>query len=86
MSTMSDREDRTPDEELSLLEKREEFFASYFKKGAEFARELLEDNDRLRRKVAKLESQLQHALEQEPSTEVSTPEVKFQKSPEPFVV
>jgi hypothetical protein len=64
---MSDGEDRNEDEELSLLEKREEFFSSFFRKGAEFTRELLEDNDRLRRRVVQLESQLKHAREQEPS-------------------
>ncbi len=64
---MSDGDDRSGSEESSLLEKREEFLESFFKKGAEFTRDLLEDNDRLRRRVVQLESELRHALEQEPS-------------------
>jgi len=67
MTAMSEGEDRTEDEDHSLLEKREEFLSSFFQKGAEFTRELLEDNDRLRRRVVQVESQLRHALEQEPS-------------------
>lgn len=64
---MSDGEDRSGGEESSLLDKREEFLESFFKKGAEFTRDLLQDNDRLRRRVVQLESELKHTLAQEPS-------------------
>lgn len=67
MGTMSSSDDRSGSDESSLLEKREEFLESFFKKGAEFTRDLLKDNDRLRRRVIHLESELKHALEQEPS-------------------
>jgi len=69
MGAMSESDDRSAGDESSLLEKREEFLESFFKKGAEFTRDLLKDNDRLRRRVVQLESELEHAREAEPSTQ-----------------
>ncbi len=63
---MSTGDDSDPSES-DLLSKKQEFLESYFKKGAEFTRELLRENDRLRREVVQFESQLAHERRQEAS-------------------
>jgi hypothetical protein len=48
-------------EDLGLLAKRREFLDTYFRKGAEFAQELLHDNEALRFRVLQLEQELSTA-------------------------
>jgi hypothetical protein len=59
---MSTGDDSDPSD---LLAKKQEFLESFFKKGAEFTRELLRENDRLRHEVVQFQSQLEHERRQE---------------------
>jgi hypothetical protein len=52
---MSRSGDEGGDDPRGLLAQKEEFLESFFRRGAEFARELLEENDRLRHRVIELE-------------------------------
>lgn len=47
-----------PSDESTLVAKKRDFLESFFKKGAEFTRELLRENDKLRRRVVELEDQV----------------------------
>jgi hypothetical protein len=58
MAPMSTGGDQGGDDPRGLLAQKEEFLESFFRRGAEFARELLEENDRLRRRVLELEERL----------------------------
>ena len=49
--------------EHELRRKQSEFFDSFFRKGAEFTRELLEENERLRGELAELERKLAGAAD-----------------------
>ncbi|HTM19424.1 MAG TPA: GAF domain-containing protein [Kofleriaceae bacterium] len=51
--------DDADDDRDSLLSKKKEFFESFFRKGAEITRELLAENDRLRRRIVDLEDELE---------------------------
>jgi hypothetical protein len=53
-------------EELGLLARRREFLDTYFRKGAEFAQELLHDNEGLRYRVLQLEEELSTARSSAP--------------------
>lgn len=55
------------DNASTLVAKKREFLESFFKKGAEFTRELLRENDRLRRQLLQLEDQLAARGRPEPS-------------------
>lgn len=50
--------------ESELVKKQAEFFESYFRKGAEFTRELLEENERLRGELSELEKKLAVAADE----------------------
>jgi GAF domain-containing protein len=54
---MGDADDA--DDRDSLLSKKKEFFETFFRKGAEITRELLAENDRLRRRIVDLEDELE---------------------------
>jgi nitrate/nitrite-specific signal transduction histidine kinase len=56
---MGDADDDPVDDRDSLLSKKKEFFESFFRKGAEITRELLAENDRLRRRIVDLEDELE---------------------------
>ncbi len=57
---MGEADDRPGDEDRdSLLSKKKEFFESFFRQGAEITRELLAENDRLRRRIVDLEDALE---------------------------
>ena len=57
---MGESDDRADDEDRdSLVSKKKEFFESFFRKGAEITRELLAENDRLRRRIVDLEDALE---------------------------
>ena len=49
------------DDKSSLLDQREEFLQQFFRKGAELTEELLQENQRLRTRVASLEGEAQGA-------------------------
>jgi cell division protein FtsB len=55
-------------DDVGLLAKRREFLDTYFRKGAEFAQELLHDNERLRFRIAQLEEELATARPASPSS------------------
>lgn len=60
MGQMGDsRDSNEPEGGSSLVVKKREFLESFFKKGAEFTRELLRENDSLRRQIVQLESELE---------------------------
>jgi hypothetical protein len=54
----AERDGGGEDERGGLLAQKREFIESFFRKGAEFTRELLRENDRLRHRVVQLEHQL----------------------------
>lgn len=47
-----------PSDESTLVAKKRDFLESFFKKGAEFTRELLRENDKLRTRIVQLEDEL----------------------------
>jgi len=55
------------DDSSTLIEKKREFLDSFFRKGAEFTRELLAEIDRLRRHQAVLEDELERQGRPQPS-------------------
>src|SRR5688572_21577460 len=56
---MGAADDDAGDDRESLLTKKKEFFETFFRKGAEITRELLAENDRLRRRIVDLEDELE---------------------------
>jgi len=55
------------DDTSKLVDKKREFIDSFFRKGAEFTRELLQEIDRLRRREAELEDELMRRGHPQPS-------------------
>ncbi len=55
------------DDTPTLLDKKREFLDSFFRKGEEFTRELLQEIDRLRRREAELEDELARSAHPKPS-------------------
>jgi nitrate/nitrite-specific signal transduction histidine kinase len=55
-------------DDSDLLSKKAEFIDSFFRKGAEFTRDMLEENEHLRRRVIVLEAQVSSAHHAPPSS------------------
>lgn len=55
-------------DDSDLLSKKAEFIDSFFRKGAEFTRDMLEENEKLRRRLIVLEAQMSSAKQTQPSS------------------